>query len=157
MNYLLDLELGRKRTLFMKTRLRIGLLVLLVGFTNSQVLLAQNTNAAASAPKTAHATNETAKTPKQPVAGPFHGKLLAADLNAKTISVGKRTFQITSETRMKKAGKPATMAEGVVGEPVSGYVKPGPNGKWIAVSVNFGPKPEEAKAEKKTKPEKEQN
>ena len=125
-------------------------------FTTSNILLAQNTNSAASVSKSPQATNETAKSPKQPVAGPFHGKLLAVDLSAKTISVGKRTFQITSETRIKKAGKSAILSEGVVGEPVSGYVKPGENGKWNAVSVNFGPKPEETKPQKKSKTEKDQ-
>ena len=80
------------------------------------------------------------RTAKRPVPGPFHGKLAALDPKAKTITVGKRTFQITAQTRIKKADKPATLADGVVGEPVSGYVKPAEGGKWIASSVNFGPK-----------------
>lgn len=119
---------------------------------------AQNTNAAASPPGQPGSTNAVGKTGKKSVAGPFHGKLLAMDQIAKTITVGKRTFQITSDTRIKKGGKPATFADGVVGEPVSGYVKPAQEGKWIAVSVNFGPKvPETASGAKRTKAEKEQN
>src|SRR5206468_6545155 len=78
---------------------------------------------------------------KAPKAGPFHGKLVAVDSAAKTITVGKRTFQITSETKLKKDGKPATLDAGVVGEVVSGYVKTSPEGKLMATTVTFGPKP----------------
>jgi hypothetical protein len=121
-------------------------------------LIAQNTSEAGSTSKSGHSTNQVTKTEKKPVAGPFHGKLLGLDKNAKTIIVGKRTFQITSETKIKKAGKPATLSEGVVGEPVSGYVKPAADGKWLAVSVNFGPKaPEESSEPKKSKANKEPN
>ena len=84
----------------------------------------------------------TEKKEKKPSAGPFHGKLAALDKTAKTITVGKRTFQITSETRINKEGKPATLDDGVVGEEVSGYVKPDDNGKLVATKVNFGPKAE---------------
>jgi hypothetical protein len=135
----------------------IGLLALPLLSTPNTVL-AQTTNEAGSTPKPGHTTNQVTKTEKKPVAGPFHGKLLACDNNAKTITVGKRTFQITSETKIKKAGKPGTLADAVVGEPVSGYVKPIADGKWNAVSINFGPKPQEASSEsKKAKPNKEQN
>lgn len=72
--------------------------------------------------------------------GPFHGKLAAMDKVAKTITVGKRTFQITSTTKIKKSGKPATLEDGVVGETVSGYVKPSTDGKLTATTINFGPK-----------------
>ena len=77
---------------------------------------------------------------KKPSAGPFHGKLAAMDKITKTITVGKRTFQITSETKLNKAGKPATLDDGVVGEEVSGYVKPNDDGRLVATKVNFGPK-----------------
>ena len=97
---------------------------------------AQTTNKSASKP--ASEANEVAK---KPVAGPFHGKLAALDKNLKTITVGKRTFHITAETQIKKAGKTATLDDGVIGEQASGYVKPDENGKLIATKVNFGPKP----------------
>jgi hypothetical protein len=143
----------------MKTLNRIGLVLLvgaLCGASNS--LIAQSTNEAELSTKHVRGTNEVAKTDKKPVAGPFHGKLLALDKVKKTIVVGKRTFQITSETRIKKAGKPATLEEGVVGDPVSGYVKPMQEGKWVAVSVNFGPKVQEGGVEpKKAKVDKELN
>ena len=144
----------------MNTLIKIGglgfLTVALLSAANN--LLAQPTNEAGSSAKAGHGTNQTTKAEKKPAAGPFHGKLLGLDKNAKTIMVGKRTFQITSETKIKKAGKPATLADGVLGEPVSGYVKPAAEGKWIAVSVNFGPKAQEGSAEpKKTKADKELN
>ncbi|HZR21459.1 MAG TPA: hypothetical protein VFE51_29525 [Verrucomicrobiae bacterium] len=101
-------------------------------------LTAQTTNKT-NADKTA--AGKTADSEKPAKGGPFHGKLAAVDKVAKTITVGKRTFQITSETKLKKAGKPATLDDGVVGETVSGYVKPAPDGKLMATTVTFGPKP----------------
>jgi hypothetical protein len=109
---------------------------------------AQTTNKAP-VDKTAGSQGAEATKPEKPgKAGPFHGKLAAVDKVAKTITVGKRTFQITSETRIKKAGKPATMDDGVVGETVSGYVKPASDGKLAATTVNFGPKPAPQESEK---------
>jgi hypothetical protein len=92
-------------------------------------------------------------TDKKPSAGPFHAKLAAVDKIGKTITVGKRTFQITSETKLNKAGKPATLDDAVVGEEVSGYVKPNDEGKLVATKVNLGPKADttDTKSEKKKK------
>jgi hypothetical protein len=86
-------------------------------------------------------------------ATPFHGSLGAIDKTAKTITVGQRTFQITSETRIFKAGKPALLESGIVGEPVSGSYRRGTEGKLIAASVYLGArggakKQESSKAEK---------
>jgi hypothetical protein len=96
-----------------------------------QVVQAQSTNKAP-------AKSAGEETKKKAVGHPFHGKLAALDKLSKTISVGKSTYQITSETKIKKAGKPATLADGVVGEEVSGYVKPTEDGKLVATTVNFG-------------------
>ena len=114
-------------------------------------LLAQDTNKAATPKPAAGTAKGDAKAEKKPVAGPFRGKLAAMDKVAKTITVGKRTIQITSETKIKRAGKPATFEDGVVGEEASGYVKPTPDGKWLATTVNYGPKAASPSAEK-TKP-----
>lgn len=102
----------------------------------------------------AQTTNKPAaekKTPaaKKPSPHPFHGKLAAVDKTAKTITVGKQTFQITSETKIVKAGKPATLEDGVVDEEVSGYVKPTDDGKMVATKVTFGPKEDNKAGEKK--------
>ena len=116
------------------------------------VILAQSTN---KAPAEKKAAGKEAAAEKKASAGPFHGKLAALDKTAKTITVGKRTFQITSETKIHKTGKPATFEEGVVGEEVSGYVKPTDDGKWVATTVNFGPKPETKGTEKSAEKKKE--
>jgi hypothetical protein len=124
-----------------------GLLALALCAAPSKVS-AQTTNKPTAQKKSSTETPEPAKTEKKPSAGPFHGKLAAVDQTAKTITVGKRTFLITSESHINKEGKPATLQDGVVGEEVSGYVKPNDAGKLIATKVNFGPKPATKPAEK---------
>jgi hypothetical protein len=79
---------------------------------------------------------------KKPAATPFHGKLKAVDKTAKTVSVGETTIQVTSETKIMKAGKPATLDDGVVGEDVAGAYKKAEDGTLNATSVRFGPKPD---------------
>src|ERR1035437_6161741 len=66
------------------------------------------------------AATAPAATPDQ--SGPirFYGSVSAVDTNAKTFTVGDQTFQITAETQMTKANKPATLADAVVGEPARG-------------------------------------
>jgi hypothetical protein len=73
---------------------------------------------------------------------PFHGKLKAVDSTAKTISIGERTFQITSDTKIFKGEKPATLADAVVGENAGGSYKKTQDGKLDVLMVHFGPKPE---------------
>jgi Cu/Ag efflux protein CusF len=72
---------------------------------------------------------------------PFRGKLKAIDNTAKTITVGTETIQITSETKITKAGKPATLEEGAVGDEVAGAYHKDAEGKSNAISLRFGPKP----------------
>lgn len=69
---------------------------------------------------------------------PFHGKLSAIDTNAMTLTVGERTFAITSETRITKDNLPATLADGVVGEMVGGAYKKNADGKLSATNLRFG-------------------
>jgi hypothetical protein len=71
---------------------------------------------------------------------PFHGKLKAVDHQAKTIAVGDLTIQITSETKITKAGNPATLTDGVVGEEVNGAYRRTEDGKLNATKLHFGPK-----------------
>jgi hypothetical protein len=77
---------------------------------------------------------------------PFNGKVGAVDVTAKTLTVGTLTLQVTPETKITKNGKPATLADGVVGEPVSGAYKKTAEGKLDAISIHFG-----AKGERKNK------
>jgi uncharacterized membrane protein len=86
---------------------------------------------------------------KKKSAHPFKGKLASMDKAAKTITIGKSTYQMTSDTIITKAGKPATLEDGVIGEEASGYAKPGEDGKMIMTKLRFGPKSDEKPAEKK--------
>jgi len=90
---------------------------------------------------------------KQGALVPFHGKLVAVDKHAKTIKIGERSFQITSETKLSKAGKPATLDDAVVGDEVGGNYQKNADGTLSAKIVRFGPKPE---GETKAKAKKEQ-
>lgn len=96
-------------------------------------------------------TTATNKPVAKPRALPFHGKLKAVDNTAKTITIGTHTIQITSETKINKDGKPAMLADGVVGENVSGLVKRTADGKFEALSVNFGEKAKAAAPASTTK------
>lgn len=109
-------------------------------------LPAQSANKASPEKKTAEKKDSAEK--KQ-TAGPFRGKLAALDKSAKTITIGKRTFHVSSETKIMKHGKPATFEEGVVTEEVSGYFKMADDGKLVATRVTFGPKVDGKTAAKK--------
>jgi hypothetical protein len=84
---------------------------------------------------------------------PFHGKLHAVDKSAKTITLEgkekKRTIHLTAQTRIAKAGKPATLEDAVAGEEVGGQIVKNGDGKEEAVSLRLGAKPEEKTKEKK--------
>src|SRR6185437_1129235 len=105
----------------------LGLLAIAVAGTPA-VLHAQTTANNAPAKKSASRTL------------PFHGKLKAIDNSAKTISVGNETIQITSTTKISRSGKPATLADGAVGDEVAGAYKKDAAGKLNAVSLHFAPK-----------------
>jgi hypothetical protein len=83
---------------------------------------------------------------------PFGGKLDSK--TATSITVGTRTFEVTSETKFVKAGKEeATLADGEVGQQVGGqYVKDGE--KLVAKTIRFGPKAGAAEGDKKPKADK---
>jgi hypothetical protein len=132
-----------------KSILRIGALSLLAAAIAAAPtqLLAQSTNKPPAEKKSAVAKKEPAA--KKKAAHPFHGKLAEVDKVAKTIKVGESVYQITSETKITKEGKPATLEDGVVGEPVSGYVKPTEDGKMAATTMRFGAKAEAKVSEKK--------
>lgn len=83
----------------------IGLLAIAIAGMPLQ-LLAQNTNKPAAEMKSVAGKKEA--TAKKKSAHPFRGKLAAVDKTAKTIKVGESIYQITSESKITKAGKPAT-------------------------------------------------
>jgi hypothetical protein len=121
----------------------VGLLAAAIAGLPMQAL-AQSTNKPATKKPAKEQTDA-----KKKAAHPFHGKLAAVDKTAKTIKVGESTYQITSETKIVKAGKPATLDDGVVGEDVGGYAKPAEDGKMAATSVRFGPKTDPTSTDKK--------
>ncbi len=97
------------------------------------------TNASAS-------SDQTPAKPRKHGNLPFHGNLSAVDTKAMTLSVGTLTLQVTSDTIITREGKSATLADGVVGERVSGVYKKTSDGKLSAISIHYG-----AKTENKTK------
>jgi hypothetical protein len=107
--------------------------------------------AMAGTPIALRAQNAPAAAPKKaaPRTQSVHGKLKAVDNTAKTLSVGQQTIQITSETKITKANKPATLTDGVVGEDVVVSYKKTADGKLDATTVRFGAKPAAAAPETK--------
>ena len=101
--------------------------------------------------KAAGEQNEPSKGEKKKGVPPIGGKLAAVDKTAMTITIGQSTIQITSETKIEKAGKPATLDDGVVGEEARATYKKTEDGKLMAVKVWFGPRPEGESGGKKKK------
>jgi hypothetical protein len=128
----------------------------LLGLTAAAIALAPVAGRAQETKKDAPAEKKEAPAAaKSNRAIPFKGKIDAVDKVAKTIKVGERVFQITSDTIIKKAGKPATLDDAVVGEEIGGAYRAGEKNSMNAVSVRLGAKEaagekgEKAPAEKK--------
>src|SRR6059036_2863763 len=83
-----------------------------------------------------------AKTEKKLRSIPFNGKVGAVDKAAKTVTLeGKekaRIFQVTSETKIHKDKKPATLDDVAVGDRVGGAYRENAEGKMELVSLNTG-------------------
>jgi len=127
--------------------------VIAVSISTMQPVLAQSTNKAPAEKKSSTEKKETGE--KKQASIPFHGNIVTMDKNAKTVTVGKRIFQITSETKIFKSDKPATFADGAVGEYVTGSYHKTDDGKLIAHSVYYGGKGGgKGTAEKKKEPTK---
>jgi hypothetical protein len=119
--------------------LKLGALSLLAAAIagTPATLRAQTTNTPASK-KPAKEKKDTATSEKHQKVTPFHGKLAALDDAAKTITVGKRTFHVNSDTRIFKDGQPAVLKDGVVGQQASGGYKTGDDGRLVLTKLNFG-------------------
>jgi len=98
------------------------------------------TNAPAAPPAVAPVAPQTPPVKKRAASStmPFRGTVTAVDTNAMTLTVEKRTFEITSETTITKDGKPAVLADGAAGEPVRGAYKKNAEGKLDATTIRFG-------------------
>ncbi len=67
------------------------------------------------------------------------------DKVAKTILLegpAKRVIEITSQTRIMKNGKPATLEDAVAGDNVAGSYLKSPEGKLSAKTIRFGARKE---------------
>jgi hypothetical protein len=80
---------------------------------------------------------------------PMHGKVAAVDAAAGTITIGQMTINITSETKIHKDGKPATIADITVGEKVAGAYKKDESGKLNATVIRIVGQPEDGPVKKK--------
>jgi hypothetical protein len=91
----------------------------------------------------------------KPAGIPFTGKLGAVDKAAMSITLDgktkKRTIRLTPQTRIVKAGKPATLDDAVIGEEIGGQAIKNAEGLEEAISLRVGPKPEPQPRPKKNK------
>jgi hypothetical protein len=87
-------------------------------------------------------TNAPAQTPPKKHHGaiPFHGKVVAVDASAETLTVGKLTLNITSTTKISNAtnGEPAILSDIIVGETVGGSYKK--RCRWPIECPNHSPR-----------------
>jgi hypothetical protein len=91
---------------------------------------------------------------KRPAVLPFHGKLKAIDPAAQTILVHDLTIHVPAQIRIDKSGAAATLADGVVGEMVSGGYRKTSEGKLVATTIHFGPKTSASSSSRKAQDEK---
>jgi len=83
---------------------------------------------------------------------PFRGTVAAVDKAAKTVTVGERTFHISSETKLFNGNRPGTLDEIKAGDPISGNFVKGKDGKLTAKTIRFGARPKhEGQPDKKGK------
>jgi hypothetical protein len=137
-----------KRTILKITSCTLFAAAIMAAPTPSRAQDAMSTNAPAVSDQTAvPATNAPAKKIKKHDRLVFNGKLVAVDTNAMTLTVGARTFEITSDTKIVKDGSPATLSDGVVGEMAVGSYKKAPDDKLDALTVRFGEKKKKEAAE----------
>ena len=114
------------------------------------VLTALISSAPAGVGATEGSRDKSAQAPKsenKPKQMPFRVKVSAVDKTTKVITLeGKeksRSFQVTSETKITKDGKPAVLDDVTAGESVGGRAKENAAGKWEILTLNIG-KPEKA-------------
>jgi hypothetical protein len=80
---------------------------------------------------------------------PFHGKVASVDAAAMTVTVGSQTLVVTSETKIIKDGKPATIADITAGESARGSYKKDDAGKLNASLISVGEKAPKGESKKK--------
>jgi hypothetical protein len=123
-----------------KNIVKTAILTLLASAIIAEPAISQAQDNGTNAPAASdQSTNSPAK-PKK------HGSLVASgnasevDTNAMTLTVGKHTFAITSETRITKNGQPAILSDIAVGDKVGVAYKKTEDGKFDAATINDGKK-----------------
>ena len=87
---------------------------------------------------------------------PFNGTIKSVDKTAKTITLeGEKAqaFQITSETKIVKDGKPAILDELSAGDKIGGRARETSDGKWEALTINAGKKAVKSAGREEKKPD----
>jgi hypothetical protein len=129
-----------------------NLRIVLAGLLTTAIVFAPAAGVAQDKPKTPPAANAGTKPAPGPRANPFRGTVTAVDKTAMTVTVGERVFHITSETNITRNNQPATVADLNIGDNITGNYLKAEDGKLMAKTVRFGPKPNpEAKPPKKDK------
>jgi hypothetical protein len=75
---------------------------------------------------------------------PFNGTIKEVNRSARTIVLrGEKaqTFFIIPETKIKRDGQPIRFEQIAAGESLGGYARQVPDGRWEALTLNFGEKP----------------
>ncbi len=128
--------------------------ILIVSLALSLLFGATANIRAADAPQKAPAAAEKAKKVKY---RPFRGTIKSIETQAKTITLEgakAQQFQIISETKLNKDGKPITFDQLAKGDRLGGRAREAANGKWDAVTINVRTAAEKsgkgAKGKKKT-------
>jgi Ni/Co efflux regulator RcnB len=108
-------------------------------------LIALAAAALIAAPATIHAqdaaaTNSAAAPTSKKHGDGVHGAVVAVDATAMTVTVGTKTYNVTSDTKITKAGQPATLSDVTVGETVSIGYKKDDAGKLNATTIRVGAK-----------------
>ena len=95
---------------------------------------------------TAAADAPAEKKEAAPRSTPLRGKIDSIDKQAKTFKINERIFQITSETKIEKEGKPATFEDATVGQNVTGSYRESTDKKLNVVLLRIGGRPGAAPA-----------
>jgi hypothetical protein len=84
-------------------------------------------------------TNSAGKVKKQRTSFVASGKVSNVDTNAMTLTIGKHTFDITSETKITKNGQPAVLSDIATDDKVGVSYKKS-EGNLNAITINDGKK-----------------
>ena len=80
---------------------------------------------------------------------PFHGNVTAVDTTGMTVTLANQKFHVTSDTKIMKEGKPATLADITVGEKITGQYTKDDAGKLDATVIHIGGKGDKGETNKK--------